>query len=164
MKYLLISLLVATLSVQVQAESAKRESVEKLLELTDMDAMVENIYAQMDQVFAGMSQQMGVQPSEQAIFDDYTAKVTKAMKTEMSWQKMKGPVTDIYLKHFSEKEVADMLKFYESETGKSLVEKMPTVLSESMMMSQQLMQSFMPKLMELSEEFKTKLEASREAP
>lgn len=38
----------------------------------------------------------------------------------------------IYSKHFTEHEIVDLLNFYSTSTGKKMIEKMPTVLQESM--------------------------------
>ena len=68
---------------------------------------------------------------------------------------------DLYLKIYTEKEIDDMLIFYRSETGRSMIEKMPAVLSESVIISQEMMQSFMPKVMEFSQEMEEELYARR---
>ena len=38
----------------------------------------------------------------------------------------------VYSKHFTEHEIVDLLNFYNTSTGKKMIEKMPTVLQESM--------------------------------
>ncbi|OWK97845.1 hypothetical protein AP75_08945 [Kaistella haifensis DSM 19056] len=38
----------------------------------------------------------------------------------------------VYSKHFTEQEIVDLLNFYNTSTGKKMIEKMPTVLQESM--------------------------------
>ena len=38
----------------------------------------------------------------------------------------------IYSKHFTEQEIVDLLKFYNTSTGKKMIEKTPTILEESM--------------------------------
>ena len=38
----------------------------------------------------------------------------------------------VYSKHFTEQEIVDLLKFYNTSTGKKMIEKMPTILEESM--------------------------------
>jgi len=161
MKRFLTAILVVSIQFSAFAEPGKRESVRELLELMNADSMIDATYAQMDQMFAGMGQQLDIKPSEQEIFDNYIRKVTASMQDEMSWEKMEGPMVDIYLNNYTEKEIQDMLTFYRSDTGKSMIEKMPTVIGESMAMSQQLMQGFTPRLQELLKELREELEASR---
>ncbi|WHI47501.1 DUF2059 domain-containing protein [Microbulbifer sp. TRSA001] len=51
---------------------------------------------------------------------------------------------------------------FQTETGQSMLVKMPTVMNDSMAISQQQMvQSFIPKLRELSMAFKADLEEQR---
>ena len=38
----------------------------------------------------------------------------------------------VYSKHFTEQEIVDLLKFYNTSTGKKMIEKTPTILEESM--------------------------------
>ena len=38
----------------------------------------------------------------------------------------------VYSKHFTEQEIVDLLNFYNTSTGEKMIEKMPTVLQESM--------------------------------
>lgn len=163
MKKLIAGFLCIAVHLSAPADASKRESVEALLELTQADAMMDNMYAQMDQMFVGMGQQLGIKPSEQPLFEEYMQNVVAAMREEMSWEKMEDPMIDIYLKHYTEEEIQDMLAFYRSDTGRSMVEKMPQVMNESMVVAQQMMRSFMPRIQELAMEFREKLEAHRAA-
>lgn len=38
----------------------------------------------------------------------------------------------VYSKHFTEQEIVDLLNFYNTSTGKKIIEKMPAILEESM--------------------------------
>ena len=145
----------------VSGKESKRESVEELLTLIDAKSMVDTIYSQMDQVFKGMGQQLGVKPSEQEVFDKFMSKVAATMKEEMSWDKMKDSMINIYLKHYSEKEIQDQIAFYKSESGQSMIKKQPAVLKDTMMFSQNLVKNFIPKLQKISQELEAELKASR---
>lgn len=41
-------------------------------------------------------------------------------------------IIPVYTKNFSEKEIDDLLAFYQTSTGKTMIEKMPVILQESM--------------------------------
>ena len=151
----------SVLAFSAMAEQSKRESVEALLTLTNADAIVDSIYAQMDQMFAGMSTQLGIKPSEQSAFDRYMKKVVVAMREDMSWEKMKDPMIDIYLKHYTEQEIQDMLAFYQTATGQSMITKMPAVMSDSMAISQAMVKDFLPKITAMAQEFRKELEEAR---
>lgn len=156
-------LLFALPGISYSEDKSKRESVEKLLILMNVESIIDTMYSQMEQLMVGMGQQLGVKPSEQEIFDKFMSKTVSIMKKEMSWAKMKEPMMQIYLKHYSEKEIQDMVVFYNSESGKSMIQKMPEVMKDSMLLSQKMVKDFIPKMQEMSEELKEELAAARKA-
>ena len=162
-KILLICLLsIANFSV-FAAETTKKAEIEELLTLMNSSAMVNSIYNQMGKMMQGMGQQLKVKPEEKAIFDKFTTKMFTIMKEEMNWQKMKAPTIEIYAKHFSEQEIKDMVAFYKTESGQSMVKKLPAVMTDSMMMGQNMMKSFFPKMQKMSQELKAELAKHRQA-
>lgn len=161
MKYLLIAILALTINLPVFAADGKRESVKELMVLMKIDSMIESMYSQMDQMFAGVGEQMGIEASEQGIFDNYMRKISASMQEEVSWKKIEEPMIDIYMKSYTEEEIQDLLTFYRSSTGRSLVEKMPAVMGESMQLSQSMMADFMPKIQQHAAEFAEELKAHR---
>lgn len=164
MKKIVVCLMFLILpSLSFAGDEQKREDIENLLALMNVDAMVENMYSQMDKMMMGMAKQAGIQPSEKVIFERFMLKMTAAMKEEVSWAKMKDPLIDVYVKHYSDKEIADMVAFYNSESGRSMIQKMPAVMNDSMLVSQGLMQEFMPTIQELTAEFRQDLKEARSA-
>ncbi|WP_185233933.1 DUF2059 domain-containing protein [Teredinibacter franksiae] len=162
-KYL-VGLLFITSSIFVQAnESAKQTKLKELVNVMDMGSMVESIYSQMEVAMQDMSTKMGVQPNEQAIFDEYYSQMILIMKENLSWAKMEPLAVDIYDRNFTEDEITDMLVFYKTETGKSLLKKMPAVMQESMQMSQTLIEGSIPKLQQIESNLRADLEKARKA-
>jgi uncharacterized protein len=161
MKKSVAVVLMVLISFGVYAQDSKRESIEELLRITNMDTMIDSMYKQIGQMTEGMGKQLGVKPDEQPIFDTYMKKVFSTMKEDMNWEKMKGPIIDIYLKHYTEKEIQDMLIFYKSETGRSMVSKMPTVMTDYMQVSQEMMKSFLPKMQSMAKELQSELKSHR---
>ena len=162
-KYL-VGLLFITSSIFVQAnESAKQTKLKELVNDMDMGSMVESIYSQMEVAMQDMSTKMGVQPNEQAIFDEYYSQMILIMKENLSWAKMEPLAVDIYDRNFTEDEITDMLVFYKTETGKSLLKKMPAVMQESMQMSQTLIEGSIPKLQQIESNLRADLEKARKA-
>ena len=160
----LIALLLITASFGAFADDAgKRANVDKLLELTDADAMIETVYSQIEQMTGTLSSQLEIKPSEQQYFDKYMAAVTRLMQEEMGWDAMKDDFIEIYMTHFTEKEIADLVVFYESDTGRSLTRKMPQIMQDSMLLSQNMLQSILPKFQVLAQELQNDLRAARAA-
>lgn len=140
---------------------SKKESVEELLVLTKAETVIDTVYGQMDQMFKNMGKQLGVKPHEQEMFDKFMSKMASLMKEEMSWDKMKGPMIEVYLKHYTEKEIQDMITFYKSESGRSMMSKQADVAKDTMMLRQKMVESFLPKVMKLSREMEADLAKKR---
>lgn len=143
------------------SEESKRQQLNELMGLMNMSSMVDSMYSQIESQMKSMSTQMGVTPSEQVIFDKYYSKMTQLMKNEISWKKMEPAIMEIYSRNFTEKEIADMLAFYRTETGKSVIKKLPAVMQESMQMSSGMVQTIIPEIQKLSQELAAELETSR---
>jgi hypothetical protein len=162
MKRFIATLLALSLPVCGFAEEAgKRESVEELINLMQMDSIVDSMYTQMEPIAQDMAQNLGIEPSEQKYFEKFMSQYVALMKEEMSWEKMKEPMIDIYQKNFTENEIQDMVAFYKSETGRSVIRKMPAVIEDSVGMSQSILKSFYPKLQALSGGMKEEMAADR---
>ena len=159
-KVLLLSLLIFSSSLYAE-QNTKQQKIDELIKVMNLDSMVDSMYGQVEGMMKGMSDQMGVKPSEQTIFDKYYGDMTTVLKTEMSWAKMQPMMVNVYDKHFSEQEIADMLAFYKTDTGQKILEKMPVVMQESMQMSQSLMKDAMPKIQTLAQQLSDELEQSR---
>ncbi len=159
MKKFLIGAALCALPLFSQADT--RQDVEELMGLLKVDTMMDSMYAQMNQMMAGMTQQLDIQPDEQAIYQRFHQKMNNLMRTEMGYEQMKEPMIAIYLKHFSEKEIQDMVTFYKTDTGKALVEKMPQVMGETMQISQAAAMAMMPKMQQLQAELADELEQYR---
>lgn len=97
-----------------------------------------------------MHQQMGIKASEQHIFEKYNKQLVDLMKQELSRAKMESDFLVSYNRNFTEQEFADMLAFYKTEFGQSLLKNMPIVMQESMQLSQSSMLALMPKIEEIA--------------
>ncbi|MGE4262402.1 DUF2059 domain-containing protein [Shewanella sp.] len=142
-------------------ENNRRAQVEQLLLEMHMDTTLNSMYDQMEQMLLNMQKQLNISEDEKPLFEEFAHKYTKMMREELSWDKMKQPLVDIYVKHYTDKEIADMAAFYASESGRSMVAKMPQVMQESMAASQSFMASILPKMTELQKEFAEKLKERR---
>lgn len=142
--------------------ASKHDNIIELLQLMDMDDMINSAYDQMEGMLKGSAEQMGVTPQEQPIFDRYYQEMVVVMKETMGWKKMEPLILDLYERNFTEKEIADMLVFYRTDTGQALLAKMPAIMQESMQMSQQLMMQSLPEIQSLSEQLMVELEEYRQ--
>ncbi len=158
MKKIFIVILLLFLPITVYAENGvDRATVEELLEVTNVKSIVDTMYSEIDQMLEGLATQLGISEEEQPIFKKYLTKVKASVNEEISWDKMKDPMIELYMKHYTEKEIRDILAFYKTDTGKSLVEKMPLVMQDSMQLSQSTFRKTLPKIQELAEEMQAEL-------
>ena len=154
----LIAGLVFSLNVFAR-EPATSASVEKLLEITEVSKTVDTIYAQIDNMSSGIATQMGLTEKDKPAFDEYMKKVNELIREEMTWEKMKEPMIQVYINHFTEREIQGMIEFYKTDIGKSTIKKMPLVMQDSMGISQKMMEGVSPKIKVLMDEFSAEIKA-----
>ncbi len=164
MRKLLIAVLALTLSFSTSLladESSKRKTVNELISMLNMEKMMDTMYLQVDKMFMDLSKDLEIRESESPIFKKYMSKVTNVMREEMSWQKMKEPFIEIYMKHYTEKELNDLLAFYKSDSGRKMIEKMPLIMQESMLVSRKMLKDFLPKIKAITKELKDEVRLAR---
>ncbi|OEF87700.1 DUF2059 domain-containing protein [Vibrio splendidus] len=159
-RFLVILFLLVPLKLSA-AQDTKQALVQELLQIMDVDSTLDAVYVQMDSMMTNMSKELEVSESERAIFDDYYQSMNELMKEEVSWQKLEPTIVTIYSNQFTEDELGAMIDFYKTEHGKSILKKMPKVTTESMIMTQSLMQQVIPKVQKLTTKLKQDLEAHR---
>ncbi|PRO71693.1 hypothetical protein C6Y40_20675 [Alteromonas alba] len=162
-KALMIIIATLGLSGPVVADSGQRETVEALLIASGADSTLDAVYAQFDGMFANMAEQLKIEESERASFKKHMQEVNLMLRKEMNWDTLKAPMIDLYMAHYTENELQDMLAFYQSETGQSVVKKMPEVMAASMQITQQLMKDVYPKIMQMSKAYAEDLKKQRVA-
>lgn len=160
-KVLVLLLSLGCLAPVSASEVDKSTSIEKLLDITNSKDIVTSILSQAEQMMSNMGAQMGVRPNEQQYFDEFSRKAFELMEREMSWDILQDHFVELYAANFTEKEVNDMITFYETDTGKSMIEKMPQVIQESLQLSQSVMVSVMPQIQDLARELQAELEQVR---
>lgn len=143
------------------SDLSKAEKVDALVEVMNLDEMLDSMNIQINNMIGSMHTQLEVSESERPLFEEYHQQVLAIMQAELSWEQFEPMMVNIYNKHFSEEEITAMLEFYRSETGQSILSKMPVVMQESMVTSQALAQRVMPKIQALTEEFHKNLKEHR---
>ncbi|MDY6928404.1 MAG: DUF2059 domain-containing protein [Pseudomonadota bacterium] len=162
-KALIIILATLGVSTTAFADTGQRDTVEALLIASGADSTLDAVYAQFDGMFANMAEQFKIDESERASFKKHMHEVNLMLREEMNWEMLKEPMIDLYMAHYTEQELQDMLAFYQSETGQSVVKKMPEVMAASMQVTQQLMKDVYPKIMQMSKAYGEELKKQRAA-
>jgi uncharacterized protein len=147
------------------ADEPTKESVEKLLAATRMEAMVTTMQQQVDSSMRMALEQSlkGETLSEEAKqhAEAFRQKVVAAMTEELSWEKLKGLYIQIYSDNFTQEEIDALNAFYDSQTGKMYVAKMPVVMQKSMAVMQQKIGPFREKIQQAMKEIFQEMEDSK---
>lgn len=69
-------------------------------------------------------------------YPDVPADYWKRANKLANYEEIINKIVPVYSQHFSEKEIDDLIAFYNSSTGKKIVSEMPSILNESMAIGQ----------------------------
>lgn len=159
--WMLYLLLAAMLPVSAaSAAPATEASVRELLEVTKSRQMLDQVYGQMESMYAdSMRQAFGESMTEEqeARMQRFTTRMTALMKKEMSWDVLAPMYVDIYSKSFTQEEIQSMLDFYRTPAGQAVIDKMPLVMQNTMKAVQERIGTMMPEMQKmLAEELQQK--------
>lgn len=132
--------------------SGRRQAAADLVKYSDSKRLLEQMHLQLKQGFSAMLQQLGVQERDRPLIERYNEKLAALMQEQLDWDKLEQPMIDIYARVYTEQELREVTKFYQSPAGQSFLSKMPELLKESMQLAQQNMRTVLPKLRALEQE------------
>jgi hypothetical protein len=140
MKLMLSSLVAAVLFVQPLTaradDAARRKAAESLLQLMDMQAVLSQSVNQMLDI--QIKQNPAIAPYQQDM-KDFFAKY-------MSWASLKEDIVSIYAAEFTESELNELNRFYQTPVGKKALQKTPQLLAKSAELGQKRVQDHLPEL------------------
>jgi|688.fasta_scaffold70755_2 hypothetical protein len=139
-------------------EASDRERLAAdLLEAMNMEAQVSQSFEAAKAVIPAQMKQMesflpaGPDGEKLGMPAELTTKMmdrmTRLIATEMSWENIKADYVALYADTFSAAELEELVAFYRSAAGKSLVAKQPQLTRKSVEMYQKSMLRLMPKIM-----------------
>jgi uncharacterized protein len=157
MKHLAVftTCLLLAISLASAQRLSKEAKIERLLELT-------NGQATLNQVFEQMKAQMAptilasATPEQRAKALQLQTRILDLMKTRMSWEKLQPEYVKAYSETFSDAEIDGILTFYESPAGRAMQAKMPTFVSKIMTLTQAQMKDLMPEIQRITREAQQK--------
>ncbi len=154
-KVLLVSaLFIMTITrVALADDMSHKKAAEKMLEVTNsrqtLDQMRTSISAIMDKQFAAMNLPPEGKEAAEAVKKD----MMTWWSEYLSWEKMKDMYTSLYVEAFTEQEINELVKFYQSPLGQKMLKKMPEITQKTTQKIQAVLQEKMP-------EFEKKLQSS----
>lgn len=163
-KSFLLLLFAVTIGMPAQAQTAKsttaatavpapvsashRQAAESLLALIYPPGSFDKLIDQMlDSQLKQHPDAVAIQPEMRAFFSKY-----------MSWNSLKPDMVEVYSRNFTEAELHDITKFYQTPTGRKMSAVLPQLMQSGMEIGQKRIQDHLP---ELQEAIKTKMEAEK---
>ncbi len=125
------------------ADFAKQKAIVELMEITGAKKMLPQLARQ---AMSGMIESLRRANPK---LDERAAaivreEVTKAMSEHSP--AMLAAIVKIYNKHFSEKEIRDVIAFYKTPTGRKTLHLMPKLMRDSIMSNMKILRAMMPDL------------------
>jgi hypothetical protein len=153
----------ALLSVAAPAayadEASKAQKVEEFFQVARLEQMFSQSMSlatnQMkSSVVRGILGGLDVPPERQKLFEEMQSEVEKVLMSAMSWEQLRPEYLKLYSDAFTEEQLDDLLVFYESPTGRAMVDKTPLLMQKGGEIAQQRIASVQPDLRRVMEEFK----------
>jgi hypothetical protein len=152
---LLFAALATTLSANKEAQ------IERMLKLANVSNMMDSVLQQMQAQLDRQFQPQATTDAKKAIVEKYTQEIVSTTKAALEWNKIKKPFIELYMKVYTEKELKELIKFYESPVGKKMIAKMPELMQKTMILSQQLMRPMIPKIQAIAKKMSEELQAAK---
>lgn len=147
----------------LHAAPPSKESVEKLLVVTEVEKLLGSMTQQLEASMKNMMEQafrgQKLPPEARDLSDRFQQKIMANLMAEMSWDKMKSLYLQVYSETFTQEEIDGLVAFYVSPAGKAFVAKMPVVMQKSMSLMQERMGPLMQKTQEAMKEAVQEVEA-----
>lgn len=139
---------------------ASRASVQKLVEISMSDSLIDSIYGQVGQMFKStISEKQNLTGDEMLVVDKYSLKLENFLKEELGVDTLEAPLIDIMTKHYNQEEVDAITAFYQTKAGKSMLDKQPMIMGEVMPLVMNVMQEKMPGIQAISMDMLEELNA-----
>lgn len=122
------------LSIAFTTNTFSKDKTEDLKELIDLMQVEKMVEGKITAMIPMMKQQMGKTfegESGERIFNEYMVVLIEETKV-MTNKLVDNEVIAIYDKHFTHKEIKEMIKFYKSSIGQKMLEKNQDITQEMM--------------------------------
>ena len=162
--FVCLALLVSVITTQAAAPSDK--SIETLLGVMHVQAMLDQMLNQMDNgMQQGLEQGLkeslkgkGPSAAQKAKIDEFQKKVSGIIKEDLSYSKTKDVYFQVYREVFTQDEVNSIIAFYSSPAGKAMVEKVPVAMQKAGALVQERIAPMAQKLQAMMEDFRKDIE------
>lgn len=123
--------------------------IDRLLETMDMRRTMDEMFVQIEGMGSAMGQQMlgeDATPEQRAALEEVLREQRSSMRKVLSWDNLSTIYRKVYARLFTSEEVEAMIAFYGSDTGRSIMRKMPQAMQLSMEEMQPMMQTLIAEM------------------
>ncbi|MEY2490604.1 MAG: uncharacterized protein QOC70_2546 [Verrucomicrobiota bacterium] len=141
MKPFLLSILIGAIAFFQPAttradEASHRKAAEALFALMGMESLINQ----------SIDQMLAMQVQQNPALAPYQVQMKAFLSKYMSWATLKDDMVKIYTAEFSESELNELNKFYQTPLGKKTVQKMPALMAKGAEIGQKRVQEHLPEL------------------
>lgn len=138
---LLIPLLLASLAILQPTvaradDKSHRAAAESLLGLMSMESLLSQ----------SVNQMLDMQIKQNPAIAPYQQEMKDFFGKYMSWPVLKDDMVSIYMGEFTEPELNELNKFYQTPVGKKSIQRMPALLAKGSELGQKRVQEHLPEL------------------
>lgn len=161
-RILLALFLFAPLAAHADAPASKQAKAEELLQLTHMDRLMTQMLDQMSMRMKTTADEqaasMHMTPQQKTLYDDYQQKLNQLLASNLTWDKMKPVMVQVYSDTYTDQELDGILAFYRSPAGQAMVAKSPELMTKTRNTMIERMSSLQSQVQQLSKDFAEKMQ------
>lgn len=131
-----------------QTDSSKIADIKKLIEVSGTAKTIKMSTKAMLDMMKQNTAEIAKKYPDVPVSSSLTDEMWAEIEQELNVENLLTMYIPIYEKHFTQDEIKYMIAFYESPTGKSMIEKMPLVMNDSMSIGREWSQKLMQRLLE----------------
>ena len=154
MKKSIIPMITIMIFLVAPAVAGQKEDLAKeMLNLTDMQKMMDQMVAQVQQMQASQLKSLNIPEKDKEKFLQFQKKLTKKFFDAMSWKKMEPEYITLFSSVYTVEELKAIVAFYKSPAGQSMLKKHPMLMQKSMQIAQSKIQDLLPEVRKMIEDF-----------
>ncbi len=166
--FLLIIAYCFVIVFHASAQSPSDVQLEELFRVTKSESQLLDTANQLEgNMKAGVQQSLSqakippaLLPEVNKLIDSILPKAIQRAQEQLSWANMKPKYMQLYRETFTQQDVDGMISFYKTQSGQSVINKMPALMQKIMVMTQQMI---LPSIGQMNTDLQNAIVASQQA-
>lgn len=150
---LLIPVLLVVCAMAYADEREVRQAAEDLLTLTNVERNLDEVRTQIGQMMVAQMDKMNIPDSMRDKLRQHQQRILALVFDELSFPKMKDSYLDVYTSVLTPEELTGIVAFYKTPIGRSFAEKQSALTKRMMDIAQTRVQTLLPRMQKMNEEF-----------